>query len=202
MSNELFTSGGERKYLNADEIDRFIAAAHAQERTEVRSFCLLLAHTGCRISEALALTVKSIDVSNGTVTIQTLKQRDKVRFRSVPVPQATLDMLELVHGIRKVQKRKKPMTRLLWKWGRTQAYKHVKAVMHEAGISGPHASPKGLRHGFGVRAIQSTRNPRLVQKWLGHSSLETTAIYIDVIGQEEREEAERMWRGSDSAGGW
>ena len=39
----------------------------------------------------------------------------------------------------------------------------MKAVLAEAGIEGAHASPKGLRHGFGVRAIQKTRNPRLVQ---------------------------------------
>jgi hypothetical protein len=28
--------------------------------------------------------------------------------------------------------------------------------------------------------------PRLVQRWLGHASLETTAIYADVVGPEER----------------
>jgi len=38
------------------------------------------------------------------------------------------------------------------------------------------------------------RNPRhLVQRWLGHASLRTTAIYGDVIGSEERAFAARMW---------
>jgi len=192
MSRDLFTSEGERKYLTTEELDRFLAAANAQERSEVRSFCLVLAHTGCRISEALALTPRSLDLREQTITFQTLKQREHTRYRSVPVPASTIDTLELVHGIRKAQRGRKSNAEL-WEWGRTQGYKHIKAVMAAADIAGTHASPKGLRHGFGVHAIQKTRNPRLVQKWLGHRSLETTTIYMDIIGQEERAEAQAMW---------
>ena len=57
----------------------------------------------------------------------------------------------------------------------------------------PHHCLKGLRHGFGVKAATDTRNPRLVQKWLGHRYLETTTIYMDAVGAEERELAARMW---------
>ena len=163
MSNELFTSEGKRKYLNAEELARFIAAAQQHERAEVRTFCLVLAYTGCRISEALALIVDSVDLSNGAITFKTLKQRDKIRYRAVPVPESTLDALDLVHGLRKAQRGKRRRGGgKLWPWGRTQGYQHVKAVMAAADIAGPQASPKGLRHGFGVRATETTRNPRLV----------------------------------------
>ena len=192
MSRELFTTDGQRKYLTEDEIDRFLAVAALQERSEVRSFCLTLAHTGCRISEALDITAQRVDLAAQAITLQTLKQRGQVRYRSVPVPGSTIDTLELVHGIRKAQ-RGRAATDRLWTWGRTQAFKHVKHVLEAAGIEGPHASPKGLRHGFGVRAIQKTRNPRLVQRWLGHRSLETTTIYMDVLGQEERDANQAMW---------
>ncbi len=193
MSNELFTSEGLRKYLTAEELDRFIVVANTQERSEIRSFCLVLAHTGCRISEALALTPRGVDLEQETITFRTLKQREIERFRSVPVPASTIDTLELVHGIRKARRSSQRRIELLWEWGRTQGFNHIKAVMAEAEIEGTHASPKGLRHGFGVRAIQKTRNPRLVQKWLGHRSLETTVIYMDILGQEERETAQAMW---------
>jgi integrase/recombinase XerD len=53
--------------------------------------------------------------------------------------------------------------------------------------------PKGLRHAFGVSAFQSAVPPHLVQRWLGHASLRTTAIYGNVVGPEERSFAERMW---------
>lgn len=193
MSSDLFTSDGGRKYLTAEELDRFIDQANAQERAEVRSFCLVLAHTGCRISEALALTAMGVDLEQQTLTFRTLKQGDTERYRAIPVPASTIDTLELVHSVRKARRSPRAKLVRLWGWGRTQGFNHVKDVMAQAGIEGDHASPKGLRHGFGVRAIQKTRNPRLVQKWLGHRSLETTTIYMDILGQEEREEAQAMW---------
>jgi len=63
----------------------------------------------------------------------------------------------------------------------------------DAGIAGPQASPKGLRHGFGVAAVQAGIPLNMVQKWLGHAQLSTTAIYADAVGAEEQEIAERMW---------
>ncbi len=193
MSLELYTSDQKRKYLTADELDRFLKAANEQERPEVRTFCLVLAHTGARISEALALTVDNIDLEEKTIVFKTLKQR-KERFRAVPIPQSTLDALELVHGIRRAQRTKaRKYGGKLWNWGRQQGYKHIKAVMEQANIEGAQATPKGLRHGFGIRATERTRNPRLVMKWLGHRSLDTTIIYMDAIGEEERAAAAKMW---------
>jgi len=55
------------------------------------------------------------------------------------------------------------------------------------------ASPKGLRHGFGVHAVSRGVPVTLIQKWLGHEDIETTMIYLDVLGPEERAIAERMW---------
>ena len=61
------------------------------------------------------------------------------------------------------------------------------------GLDGPHASPKGLRHGFGVAAVSAGIPLNLVQKWLGHAQLTTTAIYADAVGEEEQSIAARMW---------
>ena len=195
MTSELFTIEGKRKYLTAEEQGRFIAAANAHERAEVRTLCLTLAYTGCRISEALELTADRIDLPDKSITFRTLKQRDKVKYRSVPCPDTLIDALELTHRLRKAQRTKaKGKTTSLWSWGRTQATKHVWAVMEDADISGDHATPKGLRHGFGVRMAIQTRNPRLVQKLLGHSNLETTAIYMDLVGDEARAEVVGAWR--------
>ena len=65
--------------------------------------------------------------------------------------------------------------------------------MVAAGLDGPQASPNVLRHGFGVAAV-STRIPlNLVQKWLGHAQLTTTAICADTVGAEEKDIARKMW---------
>lgn len=67
--------------------------------------------------------------------------------------------------------------------------------MEAAGISeGPHASPKGLRHGYGVAAITAGVPLNMLSKWMGHSKIETTAIYANALGEEQRRIAERMWQ--------
>jgi integrase len=81
----------------------------------------------------------------------------------------------------------------LWDFSRTTAWKHVIAVMKAAGVKGPQATPKGLRHGFGVAAIQAGTPLNLLQRWLGHAQLTTTAIYANAVGPEERNIASRMW---------
>jgi integrase/recombinase XerD len=52
---------------------------------------------------------------------------------------------------------------------------------------------KGLRHGFGVPAVSKGIALNMVQKWLGHSQLTTTAIYANAVGEEEQNIASRMW---------
>ena len=69
----------------------------------------------------------------------------------------------------------------------------VHRIMQDAGLDGPHASPKGLRHGFGVQAVSKGIALNMVQKWLGHAQLTTTAIYADAVGEEEQSIAARMW---------
>jgi site-specific recombinase XerD len=65
--------------------------------------------------------------------------------------------------------------------------------MTEAGITGAMACPKGLRHSFAVACIGQDIPLTTVQKWLGHARLETTAIYLDVAGDDERRFAKRLW---------
>ena len=73
------------------------------------------------------------------------------------------------------------------------SWRAVHAVMATTRLDGPHASPKRLRHGFGVAAVSAGIALNLVQKWLGHAQLTTTAIYADAVGAEEKDIARRMW---------
>lgn len=65
--------------------------------------------------------------------------------------------------------------------------------MAAAGIVGGQACPKGLRHGYGIHAIRSGVQLNMLQKWMGHASITTTAIYANALGKEELEIADRMW---------
>jgi integrase/recombinase XerD len=65
--------------------------------------------------------------------------------------------------------------------------------MRAAGLDGVPPSPKGLRHGFGLAAVTAGIPLNLVQKWLGHAQLSTTAVYANAVGEEEQSIAARMW---------
>ena len=103
---QLHDTQGKRLYLTADERRAFMAAASKAPRP-VRTFCAVLHDSGCRISEALALTPERIDLTGQALTIETLKKRRSGVYRTVPVPPGLLDQLDLVHGIREAQKRGK-----------------------------------------------------------------------------------------------
>ena len=186
----LHAASGQRKYLNADERRRFIAAAERAE-PRVRTLCLTLAYIGCRISEALNLTGGDIEVASGLIAVRSLKKRGKLLVRQVPAPPALLTELARVHRLG-LDDGIDPTLRL-WRWGRTRAWQLVKGVMAAARVGQLPASPKGLRHAFGVHAILSGVSLNLVQRWMGHQDIATTAIYTNVLGTEERAIAARMW---------
>jgi integrase len=189
---ELYDSQGQRLYLTDNERQAFAKAANASER-DIRTFCLVLLHTGCRISEALELTPKGIDFAAQTITFRTLKKRgEKPVYRAVPAPSFLLDTLDLVHTVKARQQKRTQSP--LWSWSRTTAWRRVQAVMDKADITdGAHKCPKGLRHGYGVHAITSNVPLNMLRKWMGHSSLEVTAIYANALGAEQHSIAARMW---------
>lgn len=182
----LHNQDGQRKYLNQKERLQFLEVAKRQT-IEIRLFCLLLYYTGARIAEIHKLHPKSIDLSNGTVVIESLKKRQSGIYREIPLPQFLLEEL----GAYSKQRHTQTET-LLWSFSLRTASRQIKRVMEMAEINGVRGCAKGLRHGFAVHAV--TIAPlTLVKKWLGHSTLETTEIYLNIVGKEEREIASRIW---------
>jgi integrase/recombinase XerD len=182
----LYDSTGQRKYLTPAERQEFLRASENAPRA-VRTFCATLAHSGCRISEALALTAARVDLGSGVLVFESLKKRRRGVYRAVPVPRTFLAMLDAVHHLESLADER------LWSWSRTTAWRRVREVMQSAGIHGLWATPKGVRHGFGIKAVTSDVPLNMTQKWLGHARLATTAIYTDATGPEEQKIAERMW---------
>lgn len=176
---------GRRKYLTGDERARFLRACAATEPV-TRALCRLLAYSGCRVSEALQLTRDRLDAASGHAVLRTLKRRRLVH-RAVPLPGWLIAELMALPAVAEWPEG-------LFSWCRQTAWRRVCEVMRQAGIAGGQASPKGLRHGFGVATAENNIPGALVKRWMGHSKLETTAIYQEATGREERAFAERLWR--------
>lgn len=107
MTQSLFDQAGGRKYLVSQERLSFVSAAVAEGGT-VGAFCLLLAFTGARISEVLALDAGRIDASNEAIVFETLKRRKRGVFRAVPAPRRLIDLVTTMAGASKQEARSCP----------------------------------------------------------------------------------------------
>lgn len=197
---QIYDKDGKRLYLTENERKSFFLASENAKTKQGRTACRFLYYTGCRPTELIKVQSDHIDPITQTVRIQTAKKRKKkdpktgkeivkIHWREIPLPASFLDELNLIHDI-KTQKGK-PVK--LWGWTTRNVWWHVSNVMKTANISGEHASPKGLRHAFGIACVMKNVPLTTVQKWMGHSNIQTTAIYTTATGAEERELAGRLW---------
>lgn len=174
----LLDKNGQRKYLNQKERDRFYQTIKL-EIPDVKLFCEILFWTGGRISEVLNLKKESIDFSERVVIFESLKKRKKGIYRQVPLPPYLLS--ELL-----VKTQKLNCSSKLWSYSRRTASRYIKRIMLKASVTGPMSCSKGLRHSFAIHCLVKNIPITLIKKWLGHASLATTSIYLDVANEEER----------------
>ncbi len=133
------------------------------------------------------MTADRIDLAGRAIVFETLKRRRRGHFRAVPIPDSLAALLARLLS-------KMNGAGCVWNFSRATGYRLVKEHMARAGVAGGMSSPKGLRHGVAVACLAQKIPLPTVQKWLGHARLETTAIYLDVSGEEERELAKRLWK--------
>lgn len=198
---QLFTltdpATGHRKYLNREERKAFLNATQLQQ-AKVKYLSQFIYYTGCRISEVLEVTPARLDYANRTVTIRTLKQGKRdgepvIRYRSNELPESFLNEIQGVYNVLKLQRSAKTATLPLWPITDRTARRYVKEVMAAAGITGSHATPRGLRHSMGVSLAMQKVPANIIQKVLGHSSEANTMVYLDVVQDERRELISQVW---------
>jgi len=180
----LFDATGQRKYPVEKETLKFLKASDSIP-DDKRLFCQVLFYTGCRVSEALALTPTQVDAGALCLVFRTLKRR-KMVYRAVPIPPWL--MRDLVAHCWAM-----PRDRRIWPWCRQTAWRYVKTIFDGVGVCGRYATPRGLRHAFGIATADKNVPPALTQRWMGHARLESTAVYQQAMGQEERNFAKRLW---------
>ena len=169
------------KYLRLREVTKLL---NAPDRTNLRDRLILrvLYRCGLRVSELCSLRIEDIDFEEGTLMVRGGKGG---KDRMVPVDDQTLDMIEHyigddTHGILFMSARGGPLST-------RQIERLVRDYGRKAGIN-QDVHPHMLRHTFAVQCLKAGMNLRTVQKMLGHSSLTTTQIYLDVTGEDIKED--------------
>ena len=183
----LHDRNGQRKYLTIVERNRFLEATKSMP-IDRRLYCYVLACTGCRVSEALNLTRRNLDPAMNLIIFETLKQRKRGVYRAVPVP---AELIELLLRL--------PVEEKFFRFSRWTCWRFIKQAMQDADITGSgNMMPKAVRHSYGIGHAQSKTPPNMTQKWFGHAKIETTHIYMNASGEEERAFASSIWPSFDS----
>ena len=169
------------KYLKEDEVRKLL---NAPKRDKIRDRLILriLYRCGLRVSELTSLKIQDINFQEGMITVRGGKG-DKDRI--VPIDDDTLDLIQLYkgdadEGFLILSQRGEPLST-------RQIERIVKKYAKKADIK-KNVYPHMLRHSFAVHSLKSGMNLRSVQKMLGHSSLTTTQIYLDLTGEDLKED--------------
>jgi type 1 fimbriae regulatory protein FimB len=168
--------GQRRRHLRPEEAAKLITAAGKRGRYPDRDRLLLrLAYRhGLRASEAVGLRWDSFDLEGGTLTIARSKGG---RTSTHTVARDDLGAL------RKMRK----ATNGPWVFETERrgplSVDAMQYIVREAGVAaglGDAVHPHMLRHGAGYALINDGVDVRLVQEFLGHASITSTAIYTAI----------------------
>jgi integrase len=157
--------------LSAPELDAFLSAIRGHALESYFRFCL---YTGCRRSEALAVTVADVDFTRGLLHIPGTKTRTSDRVIPLfPIVAELVATLGVESG-------------LLFPFCGNRCSKIFHTFCPEHHLH-------DLRHTFATRCLESGVSPKVLQVWLGHSEISTTLdIYSHVSPELSISEADKV----------
>ncbi len=178
--------------LSVEEVELILEQIDPASPLGLRDRCLfeLIYSCGLRISEAVALTVERVHVSESMVRIT--GKGDKERM--VPLgEEAQYWMERYLHEARPALYNPKRSGNFLFlnhfggNLSRKGMWKRFREISEKAGVK---AKVHTLRHSFATHLLEGGADLRSVQALLGHSDISTTQIYTHV----DREELQRYHR--------
>ena len=167
-------------YLNADEIERLLAAPGQAPENAARDAAILELFYSCglRISELARLPLKNVDIEEGFIRV-----RGKgAKVRLVPLGTRAAAKIHCWRTLR-AQGPIHEDTLFLTKRGRGMSrgtiWRIVKHYARAANIQ-QNVTPHMLRHSFATHLLDHGADLRAVQEMLGHADIGTTQIYTHV----------------------
>lgn len=164
--------------LSQEEITRIFACVR---KSHIRAFLFTVYSCGLRLQEALFLEVGDIDSDRMLIHVHRGKG---AKDRMVPLPPQTLAVLRdhwkthrnprLIfpsRGRRDASTAQSPM-------GKSTVQIAMKAAVRLAGITKRFVHIHCLRHSYATHLLEEGVNLRVIQRYLGHSKIETTMMYL------------------------
>lgn len=173
------------KELTKEEYDRLLAAARESGQERLALIMETLCATGIRVSELRYITVEAALAGRTTITL-------KGKIRTILLP------AKLCRKLSKYAKKEKTASGeiFLTKSGRPitrrQVWFELKRLCRAAGVEPTKVFPHNLRHLFATTFYRACRDIVRLADMLGHSSIDTTRIYLMVSGAEQQRQLDRL----------
>jgi site-specific recombinase XerD len=173
--------------VSAVEVQRLIAfRPRGRAMRRAHTLVMLLLDTGLRITEALTLERNRVDLERRCLSVMGKGSRERIVPVSAEGRKALFLWLSRTKG-RYVFCTQGEEGRLNYR----NAYRDIKAVCRRVGVTGAHVHPHALRHAFAVNYIRSGGDVYRLSRVLGHSSIQTTSLYLRSMGFESLQEGHR-----------
>ena len=163
------------KYITEVEVSLILDKA---KKDRYRNYILLLTlwRTGMRNSDIIKLQKR--DIINDTIIVRDSKgHKDRV----IPLERELSNLLGLYTD------RMNPKDRLF-----PISDRQVRNIVYKYAPKDLDVHPHTFRHSFAVYCLKHGMNLRTLQKILGHSSLTTTQVYLDVVGEDVKDDFEKV----------
>lgn len=168
------------KYFTAEEVNLILTDSLKEKKYKAYFLCLFLWNTGVRVSEALSVRVKDINLMGRTMRVDTLKRNNHERV--IPLQTGFVGEIALwinQNGLKRDDR--------LFDFSRRTAFNLVRSACSQAGISDDRCHPHTFRHSFAVNCLLQGVPITVLQEWLGHRDISKTLIYTKILAHDSRQ---------------
>lgn len=175
----------EDKELTRAEYQRLCTAAKMKNNSRLELIIETVCSTGIRIGELKYITVDSIKRGEAVVTL-------KGKTRCVFIPNKLKNKLLRYASREKIKSGMIFITRTGNAVDRTNVWRDMKKLCRDANVNAEKVFPHNLRHLFARTFYNIDKDIAKLADVLGHSSIDTTRIYIISTGAEHRKLIDKM----------
>lgn len=175
----------EQKELTKNEYISLVKTAERQGNERLGLLIQTICTTGIRVSEVKYITKESVQKNEADVTL-------KGKSRSVLIIKELCDKLLRYAKKKNISSGPIFVTRSGKPMDRTNIWREMKKLCKEAGVDPQKVYPHNLRHLFARIFYSMEKDIAKLADILGHSSINTTRIYIISTGAEHRRCLEKM----------
>lgn len=175
----------EEKELTKAEYMRLIHTAKQKGNERLNLLIQTICGTGIRVSELQYITVEAVKCAEAVVSL-------KGKTRSVFIVRELQKKLLRYAAEQKITSGAIFITRSGKPMSRTNIWREMKNLCVQAGVNPQKVFPHNLRHLFARTFYGIEKDIAKLADILGHSSINTTRIYIITTGNEHRQRMENM----------